>query len=438
MINPKYRNLIVGVNTKVPLFNGEYVQAANFDNAATTPSFISVANKIIRFLPWYSSVHRGFGYKSQISTKIYEETRDTILNFVNADSKTNTVIFVKNTTEAINKLSNLLYEKYNDEVILCTEMEHHSNDLPWRKYNIDYIMVDDYGRLSLDDLEQKLIRYNGKVKLVTLTGASNVTGYKNDIHEAAKITHKYNSKILIDGAQLVPHSVVDMKEDNSPEHIDYLAFSGHKMYAPFGTGVLIAPKEDFENIAPDYSGGGTVETVTQDYVKWTNTPEKDEAGSPNVLGAVALGIAIETLSLIGMKNIEVYERYLTDYTLKNLRNIPNIKLYYDAVNSDERISIISFNIKNIPHETTAKILSYEAGIAARNGCFCAHPYVQRLLHMTKEEVEDRIRTDSKKPGLVRISFGLYNTVEEVDRLVYILNKVVRNKQYYINKYERIE
>lgn len=431
-----YKKLVIGVNTKIPLLNGHHVKAINFDNAATTPPFIPVIKEIMSFIPWYSSVHRGFGYKSQISSEIYEKTRKVVCKFVNADFNTNTVIFVKNTTEAINKLSNMLYEKYNYSVVLSTDMEHHSNDLPWRKYYIDYISVDDYGKLSLEDLEKKLQYYAGNVKLVTITGASNVTGHTPDIHKAAELAHKYGAKIMVDGAQLVPHAPVDMKDNNSPQHLDYLVFSAHKMYAPFGTGVLIGSKDDFNTIPPDYSGGGTIDIVTHDYIKWAETPLKDESGSPNVLGVVALAVAIETLTALGMKNIENYEKTLTKYALNRLRKIPDIKIYCDESSPEERIGVISFNMKDIYHETLAKILSYEAGIAARNGCFCAHPYIQKLLHMTNEETIQRIETGIRKPGMVRISFGLYNTTEEIDKLIYILNKVTLNKKYYIDKYDK--
>lgn len=436
MIKCNYQKLILGINTKIPLLNGYYIKAINFDNAATTPPFIPVIKEIISFLPWYSSIHRGFGYKSQLSSKIYEKTRKVVCNFVNADFNTNTVIFVKNTTEAINKLSNILYEKHSSSVVLSTDMEHHSNDLPWRKYTIDYITVDDFGKLSLEDLENKLIHYTGNVKLVTITGASNVTGYTPDIHKAAELAHKYGAKIMVDGAQLVPHMPVDMKDNNSPQHLDYLVFSAHKMYAPFGTGVLIGSKEDFNNIPPDYSGGGTIDIVTHDYIKWAQTPLKDEAGSPNVIGVLALAVAIETLTAIGMKNIEKHEKALTKYALDKLRKIPDIEIYCDESSLEERIGVITFNIKDIYHEVLAKILSYEAGISARNGCFCAHPYIQKLLHMTNEEVIQRIETGVRKPGMVRISFGLYNSIEEIDKLVYFLNKIALNKKYYIDKYEK--
>ena len=432
-----YRKLVTGVSTRVPLLDGIYGQAINFDNAATTPPFTTVIQEVVKFLSLYSSVHRGFGYKSQFSTKLYEDSRNVILNFVNADPEDNTVIFVKNTTEAINKLSNMLYDKYKDDVILSTDMEHHSNDLPWRKYNLDYISVDECGRLSLDDLKHKLKNYKGKVKLVTITGASNITGYRNPIHEVAKIAHKYGAKILVDGAQLVPHAKVDMKPSASKEHIDYLVFSGHKMYAPFGIGALIGPKNDFESSPPDYTGGGTVDIVTHDYIKWSESPQKDEAGSPNVVGVIALATAIETLNFLGMDNLEKHENELTQYALKALSEIPDLKIYCKGKNSEHRIGTIAFNINEMNHEIIAKILSYEAGISVRNGCFCAQPYVQKLLRMSKEEVEERVRSGSHEPGMVRVSFGIYNTRKEIDILVKTLRKIILNKDFYRDKYNSL-
>ncbi|KEI13736.1 class V aminotransferase [Clostridium novyi B str. ATCC 27606] len=429
-----YRKLVVAVNTKVPLINGKYSQAINFDNAATTPPFTTVLDEVIKSLYLYASVHRGFGYKSQFSTKVYENSRNVVAKFVNCDTKYNSIIFVKNTTEAINKLSNMLYPKLKDYVVLSTHMEHHSNDLPWRKYNIDYIGLDKNFRLSLDDLKTKLKNYNGKVKLVTVTGASNVTGFKNSIHEIAKLAHEYGAKILVDGAQLVPHSPVDMKPMDSDEHIDYLAFSAHKLYAPFGTGVLIAPKSDLNNVPPDYSGGGTVDVVTLNTIRWLNTPSKDEAGSPNAIGVVALSAALKTLSILGMRNVEMHENYLSKYTIDALNTIPDIKLYCGNNPTYDHIGTIPFNIKGIPHSTVAKILSYESGISVRNGCFCAQPYIQKLLELTPEQIAEGIKPGNPRPGMVRISLGLYNTTKEIDVLISTLRNIVSYKDAYIKKY----
>jgi cysteine desulfurase / selenocysteine lyase len=433
-----YRNLVVGVTTEVPICGGTYVPHVNFDNAATTPPFVSVMSAINKFAPWYSSIHRGQGYKSQVSSNVYENSRDTVLNFVHADLDKDTVIYVKNTTEGINKLSFRLCENNNKCVILSTDMEHHSNDLPWRgKHHVDYIKLDQCGRLSVKSLEEKLKQYKGCVKLVAVSGASNVTGFINPIHELAKLAHSYNAKILVDGAQLVPHVPVDMKPSDSPEHIDFLVFSGHKMYAPFGIGVLIGPKDIFRSGAPDYKGGGTVEIVTHDYIIWNEPPDKEEAGTPNVMGVVALTSAIKTLNKIGMHNVDEYERYLARYAAKRLRTVNDIELYVDNDDFKNRVSIIPFNIKGLHHSTVAEALSLEAGIAVRTGCFCAQPYAQRLLNISDEQVEKYSKLPKeKRPGMIRLSFSLYNNKYEVDYLINALNYIVRDKEYLNSKYSK--
>lgn len=429
-----YRKLIVGTDTKIPLSSGEMVIPINFDNAATTPPFSSVLQSVLNFAPWYSSIHRGTGYKSQYSSEVYEKSRDVIRAFVKADSD-NTVVFVKNTSEAINKLSYRLYHKNRHSVILSTYMEHHSNDLPWRnKYDVDYIKVDNNGRLLIRDLEKKLRKYKKQIALVTIAGASNVTGYKNPINDIAEIVHKFDAKIMVDAAQLIGHSCVDMKPDNSSRHIDYLAFSAHKMYAPFGAGVLIGPQYDFEKGEPEYRGGGTIDIVTHDLIKWAEPPHKDEAGTPNIMGVVALSEAVRTLNSIGMANLEAYENSLVEYALAKISTIPGIKLYCDTDIRD-RVGIIPFNIDGLSHQIVALALSAESGIAVRNGCFCAQPYVQKLMKIPRNEIRKRIKNPSlSHPGMVRLSFGLYNNYDEIDVLVQKLCEISENKELYKERY----
>ena len=430
------RNLVVGVDTKIPLPNGSWVNSINLDNAATTPPFVQALNEIINFAPMYSSVHRGTGYKSRLSTELYEASRLVAAKFVGADPNYDTVIFVKNTTEAINKLSYLLSEGNKKSIILSTEMEHHSNDLPWRnKYHVDYVRVAGDGRLCSDDLVNKLSKYRGAVKLVAVTGASNVTGYVNPIYEIAEIAHKFDAKIFVDGAQLVPHAQVDMKPFDSPQHIDYLVFSGHKMYAPFGTGVLIGPTETFKKANPEYAGGGTVKTVTPTDVIWDDPTNKDEAGTPNLMGVIGLQAAIKTLSIIGMQNIADYELALWNYTVKKLQNIPGLKLYCDTNPGKPRIGIIPFNFEGIHHALAAKVLEKEAGIAVRSGCFCAQPYMRKLLKLPSGETETFIKkAHSLNPGMLRVSFGLYNDYNEINVLIRALFRIVEYKDYYAKKY----
>ncbi|MCK4427741.1 MAG: aminotransferase class V-fold PLP-dependent enzyme, partial [candidate division Zixibacteria bacterium] len=359
-----------------------------------------------------------------------------------------------NASEALNKLANRFPFK-EDSIVLTSLMEHHSNDLPWRKRaKVIYAEVDKSGFLDLNDLEKKLRKYQGKIQLLALIGASNVTGYVNPLHQIALLAHRYDAKIIIDAAQFMSHRSLDMKSDNDPEHIDYLIFSAHKMYAPFGTGVLIGPKSTFQQGDPEHVGGGIVELVTLDEVEWTGLPDKEEVGSPNVVGAIALAEAIKILKEMGMDTIANHEKKLTQYAIKKLRSIKDVTIHgnQDYVENpalrlaqggersrtteggdENRLGVIPFNLSEFHHSLVSAILSYEEGIGVRHGCFCAHPYVNRLLGTTEEQ-SIRLRAEIKRgnkanlPGAVRISFGFYNTEEEIDQLIDALEKISR-KEY---------
>lgn len=435
--NNKYRNMVVGVNTKVPLDDGTFTTAINFDNAATTPPFYAVEKEVKDFLPWYSSIHRGRGYKSMLSTEAYESGREIVKAFVKADSKKDVVIYTKNTTDSINMLSFVLsQEKDGKDVVLSTWMEHAANDLPWReRFTVDYIEIDEFGRLSLEDVEAKLNKYKNRVKLVTVAGASNVTGYINEIHKIAEMTHKSGAKIHVDGAQLVPHAAVDMKEYESDQHIDYLSFSAHKMYAPYGCGVLIGPKTTFDDCLPYSEGGSIIKLITHERIWWEEPPQKNEAGSPNIVGTVAMVSAIKTMSKIGMNNAYSFEKTLFDYAYGKMKGVPDIK-FYNHPDKQETIGVIPFNVEGVHHSLMSAILSYEAGIAVRNGYFCSHPYCESLLGYCAKDME-KLMSDPNSlfPGIVRVSFGLYNDFSEIDKLVYVLNTIATNKKYYIDKYQ---
>jgi len=435
-LSKEFRELIVGVNTQVPLLNGEYVTAINLDNAATTPPFHSVVQEIMEYLPWYSSVHRGTGYKSIMSSEIYEEARGVIKKFVNADKKRDVVIFTKSTTEAINLLAYVLSENHQGSVVLSTDMEHLANDLPWRdKFKVDYVGIDKYGKLAIDDLEVKLRKYSGKVKLVTVTGASNVTGHKNPIHQIARLAHDYGAQILVDGAQLVPHCPVDMKDYECPEHIDYLAFSAHKMYAPFGIGVLIGPKQTFAEAEPVYKGGGAVKLVSHNFIEWESPPYNNEAGTPNVIGIVALVAAIKMLEGLGMNVIHEYEKQLIEYSSRALAGVSDVRIYGSTAINEDKIGIIAFVLGGIDHRLLARMLSCEAGIAVRSGLFCAHPYVEKLLKLSDQDLEYcQKNPHAPFPGLLRISVGLYNTCSEIDEFVACLSWIAENKSTCRQKY----
>lgn len=430
-LNQKYRKLIMGLNKEVPVRRGK-LKYVNFDNAATTPPFVSVIDSIVKFSPWYSSIHRGTGYKSKVSSKVYEEARHKILKFLGADEKTNTVIFVKNATEGLNKLS---YRLIHDSswVVLSTWMEHHSNDLPWRlRTRVEYAPVDETGLLQIDVLEKILKANYPHTRLLAVCGASNVTGHLNDIHYLAALAHEYGALILVDGAQSVPHVPVNMKAHHDPEHIDFLAFSGHKIYAPFGCGALIGPRQFFQQGPPEYAGGGTVSLVTREKIVWAELPDKEEAGSPNVVGAMALADTLHYLKKIGLQRLATYEEYLTQYAWEALATVPGLVLY----GSHPRVGVISFNLTAIPHSQLGSVLCHEGGFGVRTGCFCAQTYVRKLLGINPHLSPQHWLNVSPAhwPGMVRISLAAYNTCEEIDRLVALLRQISRNPGYYKRLY----
>ncbi|MBL4932445.1 aminotransferase class V-fold PLP-dependent enzyme [Clostridium paridis] len=411
----RIRNKFIGVNSEIKLFNGQKANFINFDNAATTPAFKKAAQYLNNFLPWYGSVGRGAGYKSQISTDLFEGSRKKILEFFSLKNRDDyEVIYVKNTTEGINKLASRLITSA-DDLVITTRMEHHSNDLPWRgKCKLEYIDVDEYGKISLDDLEEKLIANMDRFKFLAITGASNVTGYINPINKIARLVHRYGGRIIVDGAQLVPHRRINMSGVRSGEEIDYLVFSAHKIYAPFGVGVIIGKKDGLINGEPDLKGGGTVELVTDDKVIWKDNEGKDEAGTPNILGIAALLGALEEVDAIGYETIERREEVLLKNLFEGLRNIKRVRVYGVPIVQKDRLGIGVFNINGINHTELSQLLSTLSGISTRNGCFCAQPYVQRLLGIPKSEIQKHLENPKMiKDGMVRVSFGVYNTLDEL-------------------------
>lgn len=389
----------------------------NLDNAASTPALRQVWQAVQDFLPSYASVHRGAGSKSQVSTDAYESVRRTVTQFVGADPREHAVIFGKNTTEAINKAACRMRLRKTD-IVVTSLAEHHSNELPWRAHaTVRHIAVLPDGSFDMQHLTQLLATYKGRVKLVAITGASNVTGYMPDIYTIARMAHAAGAQIFVDAAQLVAHRQLHMGALHDPSHLDYIAFSAHKMYAPFGTGVLVGRRDTFASGTPEYTGGGTIKLVTARSIDWADSPERDEAGSPNVVGAVALGAAIAALQRIGMERIAAHEAELTQYALAQLKTLPHITLYGPSKN---RGNVITFTVKNMHHTTVAQRLNDDFSIATRSGCFCAHMYVFNLLGITAKQQQTlraHAGNPAAMPGMVRVSFGLYNTKRDIDALI---------------------
>jgi selenocysteine lyase/cysteine desulfurase len=418
---PGWPHEIVGSDVLVPTLSGEHKRYVNLDNAASTPPLKVVRDAVHRFADWYSSVHRGSGFKSQLSTHVLESARAAVGDFVDADWERHVVVFTKHTTEAINKMARDLAPAL--PIVYTTIMEHHANMLPWRVYasEVHFIRVDDQGCIDEQDLELQLRNApTDRPRLVAVAGAYNVSGYAPPVHRLARLAHQYGARILIDGAQLVPHRRVSMRGSGPDDSIDFLVFSGHKLYAPYGVGVLVAPRDAFSD-TPDQLGGGIVDLVTLDRVVWAGIPEREEAGSPNVVGIVALASSIQRLLELGMDTLADHEQALAGYALEQFKVLPGVQVL-GPVDPSRRVGVLAFTIDGIPDGLAAAVLSYEWAIGVRAGCFCAHPGVSHLLHISAQraaEFQSQIiaHVRSNVPGAVRASIGLHNTPADLEYLV---------------------
>ena len=402
------RKLFVGLDKKVNINGKGRIVPINFDNAATTPPFKRVVKRVLETTEYYGSIARGDGQKSQYCSDLYEECRRYILKYFNAPEEIYTAIFVGNTTDGLNKLSNILINNKED-IVITTRMEHHSNDLPWRnKCDLKYVEVNEDGRININEIEELIERYKEKVKYITITG-----GYINDIRKISGLIHKYGGKIIVDGAQLVPHKKIYMYKKDSLENIDFLVFSGHKIYAPFGSGAIIGLREDFNNNLPDTKGGGTVEYVIDNNQLWLNTPEKNEAGTPNLFGAVAIMEAMKEIEKIGFERIEKNEKELLQYLINGLKELNRVKLYADNDCIDDRLGILVFTIDGMKYYEVGEKLSEIKAIGVRQGGFCSHPYTRRVLGIPNNQLQEYINKNGI-PGLVRVSLGIYNSKKEAN------------------------
>ena len=418
------RDYVVGLDQKMEMEDGSEKVVVNFDNAATTPALRPVMDEVEDKLEKYGSIGRGFSPKSNYSTDLYNETRKKVLDFVGADEDLYTCFYVGNTTDGLNKLASALVES-KDDVILTTRIEHHSNDLPWReRAKVIYAEVDDQGRVMYSELKKPLKK--NKVKYVSVTAASNVTGYVTDVHRVAKLAHKYGAKIIVDGAQIVAHRKFSMLGETPDENIDFFVFSAHKMYSPFGEGAVVGLTEVLRDHMPEFYGGGTIQIVGDDWVEYAEAPKKYEAGSPNYPGIVGLGKAIDILQEVGFKDIEEHEKELNQRLVDGLLKMKHVVVYGDTDDLSDRVGVITFNFTDINSHLLAEQLSNEYGIATRRGAFCANPYVWRLYGLTDEEVRSFAEcSDMNTPGMIRVSFGIYNTEEEVDYLLEVLPEAIK-------------
>lgn len=373
------------------------------DNAATTQKPNSVIDAIAHFYSAENSnVHRGVHYLSERATNRYEESRRTIAEFIGAEA--NELVFVRGATEAINLVAQCFARcrvSEGDE-ILISEMEHHSNIVPWQMVceqtgaTLRVIPVTDRGELDMEAFGKLL---TGRTRLVSVVHISNVTGTVNPVKTITRMAHDAGAHVLLDGAQATPHTRVDVKELGC----DFYVFSGHKVYGPTGVGAVYAPYSIWEEMPPYQGGGDMIRMVTFERTTYNDPPFKFEAGTPNIAGAIGFAAALDYVDHLGIDRISEYEGQLTGYLLESLRSLPAVKLIGDA---SERAGAVSFVLEGVHPHDVGTFLDQE-GIAIRTGHHCAQPLMKRF----------------GVPATSRASLGLYNTPDEIDRLIEGISKV---------------
>ncbi len=396
---------LVDAGLSVPVLSGQTVPYANFDYAASAPALTAVRDAIADVLPWYASVHRGAGLPSQTCTRAYEDARAAVARFVGARRGMATV-FTRNTTDAMNLLAHALPRP---STVVVFETEHHATLLPWRGHHVVRLPAPSSPEAACRAVADALREGPVGPRLVAVTGASNVTGECWPVPELARIAHAGGARIAVDAAQLAPHRPVDM----AAWDVDYLALSGHKLYAPFGAGVLVG-RSDWLRAAPPYLvGGGATRNVTDTAVSWAQVPDRHEAGTPNVVGAVALAAACGALRRLPDRAER--EEALLARLRHGLAAVPGLRELALWDRDASRVGITSFALDGWDGRRVAAVLSAEYGIGVRAGAFCAHLFTRRLL--------EAANCAGSTP--VRASIGLGTSEEDVDRLISALHRIAR-------------
>jgi len=400
MINQKIKSDFPILNQKI---NGH--DLVYLDNAATTQKPKVVIDTINDYYKkTNSNIHRGVHTLSQKATEHYENARNKIANFINSESEKE-IIFVRGATEAINLVANSYVRPLlnQDDEIIISQMEHHANIVPWQMIckevgaKLKIIPMNQEGELILSELE-KII--NEKTKFIAINHVSNSLGTINPIEHIVKIAHNNNIKILVDGAQAIQHIPINMKKINA----DFYCFSGHKIYAPSGIGVLYGKKKLLDEMLPYQGGGDMIKSVTFEKTIYNDVPNKFEAGTPNISGAIALGTAIDYITNLGIENIAKHEAELLEYATKNISEISDVRIIGNAKN---KASVLSFVIDNVHPHDVGTIMDSE-GVAIRAGNHCNQPVMDFY----------------SIPATARASFAIYNDKEDVDKLIKSIKKTI--------------
>ncbi|MFF6838649.1 aminotransferase class V-fold PLP-dependent enzyme [Streptomyces tanashiensis] len=419
---------VLGRDVTVPLVTGGEVTYAALDYAASAPALQRVWDDVAAYAPYYGSVHRGAGYLSQLSTDLFENSRVTVAEFLDCRPD-DQVVFTRSTTDSLNLLAATIPAGCQ---VFVFETEHHASLLPWRDARVTYLNAPRTPEQAVETLERALAdRDPYGPALVCVTGASNVTGELWPVKELAAAAHAHGARIVLDAAQLAPHHPVSVRELD----VDWVAFSGHKLYAPFGSGVLAGRADWLQDSEPYLAGGGASRKVARRAdggvdVEWHTTAARHEAGSPNVIGVYSIASACKALTEAGFDSLVARERHLIATVREGLAEVPEVRVLSLFGDDTPRVGVISFVVDGWNSSHFAAALSAEYGIGVRDGLFCAHPLVRTLLGSDPQDPGEcgapEAAPGERSLNAIRVSFGAGTPDEHVERFVRAVKELVRD------------
>jgi selenocysteine lyase/cysteine desulfurase len=442
----------LGLDTCYRLADGRVTRRHYLDSAATTLALRCTRQVADELLRHYANTHSELHFSARIASHAYDWAHGQALKFVRADPDRYTAFFAgSGCTAPLNRLARSLATRRPErDVVLVSLMEHHANDLPHRRHASTVVPIPLTGKapalgaMDLAALQKLLMQYRDQVNYVAVSAASNVTGIINPIHDITALAHAHGAWVVVDASQYLAHAPLPVSDTGATEReLDAVVFSGHKLYAPGSPGVAVVKRTLLENQEPDEVGGGMVDDVSlSDYQLSARFPDREEAGTPNIIGAVQLGAVLNVLQRLGMERIHADEQRLLHHLLAELSALPGARIYGDPdLDRTPRLGTVAFNLDGLEHGLVAAVLNDYHNVAVRNGCFCAHPYVRELLKPElwtldlDPDAEDAAAMLEPWQGMVRASVGLYSNDEDIEALLAGIRDLLARPDHYRALYE---